>query len=58
MINNYREEEDLDDEFCKIEEVNHEYIELKENVEKLEHDLDYAVEELEMFYEDNKEIIL
>ena len=54
----YDNEDDFDDAFERMEELNYQYLSLKENVEEIEKDLQYAKKELNNFIEDNKDYLI
>jgi geranylgeranyl pyrophosphate synthase len=57
-IQEYESEQDLDDEFENIEELNFQHKELQEAVKIARQELEYAIEELESFEEDYKHKLL
>lgn len=48
-------QEELDEEFERIEMLNYEYLNLKETVEEKRQELEWAEKDLRDFEEDNKE---
>ena len=54
----YETEDGIDEEFERIENLNFQYLSLKEEVEEKKKDLEYAEKELSIFIEDNKEYLL
>jgi len=57
-IQEYESEQELDDEFENIEELNFQHKELQEAVKIARQELEYAIEELESFEEDYKHKLL
>lgn len=57
-VTEYDNEEEFDDAFERLEELQFEHLHLKEAVEEAEKGLKYAEEELRNFEEDNKESLL
>ena len=57
-IKQFATEEEMDEEFERIEELNFELLSLREAVTEAENDLEYAKKELANFEEDNKEYLL
>jgi glycerol-3-phosphate cytidylyltransferase-like family protein len=54
----FETEEEMDEHFERIEEVNMQVVYLKDAVEEAEKDLEYAKQELANYIEDNKEYII
>jgi archaellum component FlaC len=57
-IREYDSEQELDDDFERIEEINFEHLALKEAVDNARNELKEAEKELERFEEDYKEELL
>lgn len=57
-ITNFETQEDLDNEFERIEDLNFQHLSLKENVVEKESSLEYAEKELRDFEEENKEYLV
>ncbi len=53
----FNSEKELEDYFEMIEEINHKYINLKDEIEEKKRELEYAEKDFEDFIEDNKENI-
>ena len=51
-------QEELDDEFERIAELNYEHLNLMDEVKEKQSDLEYAKNQLADFYEEHKEILL
>lgn len=51
-------EDEFDEEFERIEDLNMDYLQKKEEVKDLKEQLEEAERERDSFYEDNKEFIL
>jgi hypothetical protein len=57
-IKYFETEEELHDEFERIEEINYNFLILKEELENLKQDLLEKEQELENFIENNKEYLI
>ncbi len=57
-IREFNTQEEMDEDFERIEELAFEHLALKEAVEEERKNLEYAEDELRRFEEDNKEFLL